>query len=694
MTIKPVSVLIMTASESISDAIISAFGNLHITFLKSKPSYTNYLKTLQYLPGAIVVELPPAYHDQLHFIQMIKQNSIASDIPVICFGHQFNDDTVRNLMKIGIARYFNSPFDVKNLASVITELIKKRGFVLSERSVDPEKEKNFDIAQILSVNVTRIRKAELMVKHVSDMMPFPFTVSMTLQLLNSSNTNANDLARTIETDPVIAANFLKKANSVSIAGKNARIITMKDAIVRIGFTETRRIITGMAVMQLFDSEKLSPGFNRIRFWLHCLATAKIAEQLAQLSQSANRDEAFLAGILHDFGIVMLNEFFPTLFSKILQISTDYGMRFSDTEEQIIAISHNDIVRRLFDSWKIPERINGAVANHYGILSAPLTQDNIADPLAVIIAIANILAKAYRIGASCDQFIVPVDNSFFSAIRLPSGLPESFYPQIIDSIRSYTKLLKIDGETLTTEPAAPRFRIGIIDFSGALCQPVVIYLRQTGHVVVEITPSEPPESFAGAFDIAIAFTNSVTDRRAIEKFMTIPAHPQKDGPEDSGQGVRLTPLVVLINRQSPCVAAVNISGVSILPAAIDLRMLDLHLDAVTRGRQIRILPWESVLKPTAPPAPEQKTRSGEILDAFALAARWKTRCGERGIGADELRPAEGRIEKARDLEKEGNLNVALLHVKVAVELFRKSYFKSELTAADNTIRELSALLKEL
>ncbi|MBN1306968.1 MAG: HDOD domain-containing protein, partial [Chitinispirillaceae bacterium] len=213
------SLLLMTLNDSTTDAIVAGFGALQITFLKSKPSYANYLKTLQYLPAAIIMELPHQYHDQLHFVQMVKQNSTASDIPIICFGDRIDGSIETGMKKVGIEEYFSRPFGMKELAAATIDRIKRRGIVLSVKSTAPEKEKEFDVSQILSVHTSQERKIDLMVKHVSDIMAFPFTVSMALQLLNSEKSSARDLAKIIETDPTISANFLKRANSVYFAGK-------------------------------------------------------------------------------------------------------------------------------------------------------------------------------------------------------------------------------------------------------------------------------------------------------------------------------------------------------------------------------------------------------------------------------------------------------------------------------------------
>ncbi|MBN1576565.1 MAG: HDOD domain-containing protein [Chitinispirillaceae bacterium] len=696
---RTVSILLMALNDDSTDAIVNAFGPVQITYLKSKPSYANYLKTLQYLPAAIIMELPPQFHDQLHFVQMVKQNSRAGDIPIICFGDRIDGSIEKGMKNVGIEEYFSRPFDMKRLAAKAIDRIRRRGIVLSAKNDDPEKEKEIDVSQILSVHTSRQRKIDLMVKHVSDIMAFPFTVSMALQLLNSDKSGANDLAKIIETDPTISANFLKKANSVYFAGKNTRTVTMKDAIVRIGFTETRRIITGMAVMQLFDTRRYSPGFNRIEFWFHCLATAKIAEQLARMTRMVSPDEAFLAGILHDFGIILLDEFFPRIFERILQISTDFGMRFYEAEGEILSVTHNDLVGRLFELWKIPERINHAVVNHYTAMESAVEPQSEKEVMAVVVSMANILAKAYLLGASCDQFVVPLDNRFFSMTHATFGLPDNFYRDIVDHLAAYKQLLKIDEDAFEKrlpphKGTAPVFTIGMADFTAAVFNPIKNYLRQSGHMTVSIAvPEESYDTYHCRCDIVFVFTDAATRRDAVETLKRIRRRPALPEATPSATEAETVPIIVFINKQSPCTAAVNIAGISLLSAAIDLRMLDVHIDAVVHGRSVKSLPWESILKPPKPVTAEMDGMRGEMQPAYHIMRHYKERCAELHIVSDDHIAAESYAEKARLEEQKNDYAAASAMIALAAEYYRRSYLRYELSQCEKNIAGRETALKK-
>ena len=686
----------MTLSDATTEALIGALSTFQITFLRSKPSYNNYLKTLQYIPDAIIMELPKPFHDQLHFVQMVKQNNLAWSIPIICFGEKLDEQTEAGIKKIGIDDYMSRPFPMSKLAKLVIGWIQKNKAIAKKGTGDRDADKKADVANILSPQVSPANKIDLMVKHISDIMAFPFTVSMALQILNNPNSSAAELAQIIETDPAISARFLKKANSAHYAGSSKRIISLKDAVVRIGFTESRRMITGMAVMQLFDVNNYSPGFNRIQFWMHCLATAKIAELLAVMTRAVNPDEAFLAGILHDFGIILLDEFYPQLFARILQISTNYGMRFYDAEIEMLSVSHNDIVRRLFHSWNLPQQINDAVVNHYTVIHSSMESVAPEDALTIIVSLSNNLAKAFMLGSSCDQFVVPIGNRFLSAVKLMLGLPDDFYQDVVRRLVEYGDLLKIEGDHIQSHTSkvakSSKLTIGVMKCSGSLLYPIENYLMLRGHDIVPIAMEESAEEYAEKLDVLCVFSDASTSRDVIIPFMNIRKKEQQVSSMEENVTDGKIPVLVFVNKLSPCTTIVTLKGVSLLPEAIDLRVLDVHMTEVAAGNRVKILPWESVMKPGY----TQQGDSGETVKKvqvlYGKVRQLKEQCDKTNIDSDEYNEAVRYVELAR--KHTSDARAAYTVISCAIEYFKKAILLNELRIIEEEIVRKKRLVEEL
>ncbi len=192
---------------------------------------------------------------------------------------------------------------------------------------DIASERKEDISLILHPDTEPGRKIGAMVRHIANLAAFPFIVAKVLKIAGDEGTGAIELARAARADPYIVAHLLKISNSVFFASTHHRINSVKDAIIRIGFMETRRIVMGMSVMKLFETRNKNLGFDRVDFWYHSLAVAIIAEHAARRAGSVDAEEAFLAGLLHDLGIILLDDYFPEVFDAVLHDTAQHAGSF-------------------------------------------------------------------------------------------------------------------------------------------------------------------------------------------------------------------------------------------------------------------------------------------------------------------------------------------------------------------------------
>ncbi|MBD3317897.1 MAG: HDOD domain-containing protein, partial [Chitinivibrionales bacterium] len=432
-----ITLMMMTENSRETQILKMAFEQSHIKPLLTKPTYSNYIKALQYAPDVILMEMPKINSEQLHFARLIKQHRKTKHIPVIAYGDQTDPALKRGMHRSGVENFLERPLKFSQLIKVISMRLKQqnKSIELSAGKCRVE-EKEQDIALILDPDTLATKKIELIVKHICGLMAFPFTVAKVLQITGSSKGGAADLAKEIEADPVIATNILKVSNSVFFASANRRINSIRDAIVRIGFRETKRIVMGMAVMELFDDESNSAGYDRIDYWYHSLATGLFAERIARRLGRVNAEEAFLGGLLHDFGLLLFDEFFPTVFEKILALTTDRGTSFNDAAINLLGISHTDIVAELFEIWKIPSSLSEAITSQYSICDERKSLDTPGKRMALCIALGNLMAKSYRFGALCDQYVIALDAWVYREAKMSGGPGKALVDGVRQEIQMY------------------------------------------------------------------------------------------------------------------------------------------------------------------------------------------------------------------------------------------------------------------
>ncbi len=113
-------------------------------------------------------------------------------------------------------------------------------------------------------------KLLIMRNHITKLLAFPATVANILRVTQSESSGAGDLSLVIKTDPAVAAEILKAANSVHFARGGTRISNVKEAIVRIGFMESKKLALSLSVFKLKQHSNFTTGFNHIEFWFHSL----------------------------------------------------------------------------------------------------------------------------------------------------------------------------------------------------------------------------------------------------------------------------------------------------------------------------------------------------------------------------------------------------------------------------------------
>jgi HD-like signal output (HDOD) protein len=509
-----IKALVMVEAQAQEMRVQHSLSALPVQIIRSRPSYANYVKTLQYAPDVIIIEIPPGNTAQMHYIQMIKQHKQMKLIPLICFGGAFPEPVLTGMRKIGIDHYVNEDAIEQSLSPMLKPLLSlaERGQAASKKRAAAA-QKAYD--RLVSPQVSAAEKIGLMAEHVSSLMAFPFTVARVLQLSSSETASVADLAKIAESDPVLSAAILRQCNSVFYAASTRRISSIREAIARIGFAETRRLAMTIAVIDLFKGTIGEVGFNRMAFWYHCLSAAIISQMLASRLR-LNADEAFVAGLLHDFGIILLDEFFPELFSEILRRSTNAAASFDETEQSLIGISNRDVVRILFEKWKLPESVVAAATSSPDTLRRRESVSSDADRYSLCASVAANLANAFALGAGVDQVAPLLPAWATSLLKLDfMNANSELIGRVMQELNSYRNLLAMAEKTPVEALSGPlegRLRIAIADCGKRGYVPLASYLSVLGHELELIDIQAGPESLAAGnehFDLIVVIPGSST-----------------------------------------------------------------------------------------------------------------------------------------------------------------------------------------
>lgn len=248
--------------------------------------------------------------------------------------------------------------------------------------------------------------------------PFPTIAARVLSICNSADADAMDLAEVMQCDPALTLRLLQLANSAQY-GFSGEIGSVEHAIVVLGFRAVRNLALTISASSVFRSGE--PGIKiRDDLWGHSVGCAAVARQLAPHVSRITPDEAFLAGIMHDVGKLVLFDLVPDEYFTVTQRAKVGSI--VDVEERGFGITHEQVGERCGLEWGLPPEINSAIAHRHAPLSATDDQE-----LVGVISVSNFLAHAWCVGSQQEHIEVQQDE------LPPNNLPLD--DQVLQQVRA-------------------------------------------------------------------------------------------------------------------------------------------------------------------------------------------------------------------------------------------------------------------
>jgi len=210
--------------------------------------------------------------------------------------------------------------------------------------------------------------------------------SKLLDMLVNDNIAMGSISELMQHDPAITAKVLKIVNS-AYYGLRKEIDTLKMALVLLGINEITNIVMSLSLFRGFSlDDKSVSEFNRELFWEHSSITAYFSQFLGRQMGMKLHGEEFTAGLIHDIGKIILDQYYSEDFSTIVNLSNEHSIRNVEAEKAIIGITHADIGALIARKWKLPEKLAVVIKYHHNVPKAESDVD-----LSALICIADILA---------------------------------------------------------------------------------------------------------------------------------------------------------------------------------------------------------------------------------------------------------------------------------------------------------------
>ncbi len=184
--------------------------------------------------------------------------------------------------------------------------------------------------------------------------------------LHNPRSGAHEIALVIEQDASLTANILRLANSAYFS-MGGRYISVTEAVTRIGLREIENLVSATFVIELFG--EMGESFDQYDFCIHSLQVAEAANFLTEQNPEGSpflSSEAYIAGLLHDVGKLILREYFADDFKRVSAYKTRHGCGDVEAERNTLGVDHGEIGARLLELWNLDEKLVEAVCWHHRV----------------------------------------------------------------------------------------------------------------------------------------------------------------------------------------------------------------------------------------------------------------------------------------------------------------------------------------
>jgi putative nucleotidyltransferase with HDIG domain len=208
------------------------------------------------------------------------------------------------------------------------------------------------------------RKLDSLLQSGKQLPTLPILVMQVQKAVNNEMSGLRDIGLIIERDPALTSRVLRVANSALYTRGDA-VTTIGAAVARLGMAQVRSLCLTVGVVRAFgDTQR---RLDHKRYWQHSAAVGMVAERLADESKryaSVDGGEAYVAGLLHDVGLLIADQFFPAEFAGVQEeMAAEETARWR-VETRRLGLDHGGIARLVLRHWQLPPQVISAVAAHH------------------------------------------------------------------------------------------------------------------------------------------------------------------------------------------------------------------------------------------------------------------------------------------------------------------------------------------
>jgi HD-like signal output (HDOD) protein len=219
--------------------------------------------------------------------------------------------------------------------------------------------------------------------------PFSPILTKLMASMAREDVSIAELSDWIEKDTVITGHVMRLVNSAAF-GRGGTISSVRHGLAIIGLIKLRNVILGMSVCRMWSQVRTPKGWSNARFNLHATACALLCDLIAQYRSVEFGEGAFLGGMLHDIGKLLMAAGLPDEYQIIQEMHEATERPLTECENEIIGITHPELSRLVLEKWNLPTAIRRGVEFHHHPLESVEGELSLSQTIAIADQAVNIL----------------------------------------------------------------------------------------------------------------------------------------------------------------------------------------------------------------------------------------------------------------------------------------------------------------
>ncbi|TDJ55622.1 MAG: HDOD domain-containing protein [Planctomycetota bacterium] len=302
----------------------------------------------------------------------------------------------------------------------------------------------------------QVRRVELILQQLEELPTLSAVAVRLLDLTTSETSEAKEVIDLVASDPALASKVLKLCRCHS-RGRASIVKSIDRAVILLGFEAVRSAVLSVQVLELFDGvesagrelRKDPPVFDRKMFWQHCLAVGITCEMLVEgtsLRGRMSRGEAYVSGLLHDLGQLVLHLVMPESFDRVIELAESQGVPLDQACRQVIGIDSHTAGKRLAEHWHLPNSLGDVLWLH----GQPF--DSLPDlphrEMIELVSLADVIVKKQHITTVGHTAYGEDVEAMCGHLGIDPAIVEEITPKLLDEVEVRANSLGLDVETST------------------------------------------------------------------------------------------------------------------------------------------------------------------------------------------------------------------------------------------------------